>query len=519
MTKEETLKSKIGLTSFDFNSNIAVTPNSKLKTGIRYVSKYWSQYGAATDEPYTQQSTLIQTAVFVDRAPCGCSENNPDGKPTDFTILQQSSASVLAPFFKFTWSDGSVCEEKFNFYECFGSVCDIFGSFDSPGVSAPGSTFAQCGASFSPDTDKTKKNIAAGVTPGTIKKFCMRASSSNRQIYASDMVCKEATVKFMAKIAGTVTRNSDSKGVKGVGFTWHLKDNTSVNGTADVISDVDGSFDFDVTLDDVVAETVTIMICPEKNSAGVEHQFKFNTVLVECAQTNIQHLAIKPVSFQDVSEFIVSGRVIFDEEQFLPKFPKDLSNPDLEATMSNCRSSNVTVCTYNLEQTGEEREESKICTETDTDGHYELSIVTESQVRISPNYGNHTFALANDLDLPYFDIKGASGDVEDLIFHDTTSTIVKASLFGGKCEKKLGTFKLKIVSTDGCFSYEVFQEGKSHDYTLPSLDYNFFIQQVDSNVGKTISGDAVLAFFDNTKKKSKFFTAKTIPYFFVNAQN
>ena len=228
----------------------------------------------------------------------------------------------------------------------------------------------------------------------------------------------------MAKITGQVATPS-SRGVAGIAFRWYFEGDEAGSQYAASESSADGSFSFSISHSTLSETNVNVMVCPEKTSTGIDHEFQFQLEDMICAKISVDHLVVENVAFTDTSEFLVTGQVAFPSSTYM-------------TSSNSCGSSGVEVCAESASDSFSAPPPPPVCCTTDSAGFYSLSLAHGSSVNIRPSLNNHTFS-ANEI---Y--IATVESAIEGQDFVDTTVVQLAVSLHGGKCENYLGAFKVRV---------------------------------------------------------------------------
>jgi hypothetical protein len=400
---------------------------------------------------------------------CGC-EQDSDGAALNFDVVQIATESSV--YFKFVWTDGSLCEAKYVFSRSTSSGDTSIGEYDS--LNALDTSRANCGLFYDPETPSTTDPITDDA-PGSERTYCIEPLGYG---YTGDRVCKTATVMWFTKLSGSVT-TPGGRGVKGVSFRWYFKDTPSISGTWSG-SGADGSFDIAVTHPSYSEDTTALMLCPEKVSTGIMHEFEFNAKEVECAELTVHHLGVKNVAFTDTSEFLVTGHIKFPASEYIA---------------ANCGSENVEVCATSAPSDSAPSAQ-PVCAPTDGEGYYELSLAHGSSVYIRPTLNNHTFESVSSGDEEiYIDSVESAIDLQDFV--DKTVVNIKTTLSGGSCGNYVGEYNFRIAAVNGCYTREVWERGsltRDSFVVAPALDFDVTLLQVDAVTG--LSGEEIRDYMD-----------------------
>lgn len=122
---------------------------------------------------------------------CGCTVDNPSGKPTSFRAFQTTED------FRFAWIDESYCEEGYNFYRN-GEAINVE-------YTRKGDCFERHITTASGDvlTPESQLNVNTALT------YCIAAigaasSADPDTLYTSERACVNVTVAFVAELSGRV---------------------------------------------------------------------------------------------------------------------------------------------------------------------------------------------------------------------------------------------------------------------------------------------------------------------------
>jgi len=462
------------------NSGVFPTAGSPWSCSVSFSSTYkHSENPSRADDDTVKISVASPvTDITVENAPCGCNPDDDNGAAINFQVVQVSTDTMV--YFKFLWTDGSTCDRAFVFYrqESGGSLTHI-GTHES--LNKYDSSRPQCGAFYDPESDQTTDPITDD-TPGSARTYCVEAVGYE---YTGPRVCETVNVLWMAKVQGNV-QTSTGRGVDGVSFRWHFQDDPSVGGFVEDATGADGSFSFSITHETLTETSTVVMVCPEKTSAGVAHEFQFNGETFDCAPLTAHHLGVKNVIFKDISEFTVEGNVYFPASAYIA---------------SQCGSAGVTVCARSApDPLNSSPPPPPVCEQSDAAGAYSLSLAHGSEVYISSSLNNHTFTTFEDGSKAEIHISSLVQSITEQDFIDTTTVSVGISLHGGRCKIFLGTFKVEVNSLNSCFSREVWQDVDQVRElvldNLPALDYEINLLQVNAISGG-VSGDEIKNYMDS----------------------
>jgi hypothetical protein len=119
-------------------------------------------------------------------------------------------------------------------------------------------------------------------------------------------------------------------------------------------------------------------------------------------------------------------------------------------------------------------------TYTNADGEFTVSLEPGSTANLSVVYQGHTV-------FPFsYEVRNVQTPKAGILFVDKTLRSISGVMAGGKCKKStiptLGTAKIQLTSTDGCFSKEITLQstditGAYQFANIPPLEYNVFIIQ------------------------------------------
>lgn len=401
------------------------------------------------DETHNDKYSPYYSAEGVTRTTCGCSSDNPTGRPSELSVEQQVGGNL-----QFKWRDHSYCETQFSVQR----DSDIVESFQVVAVD-------DCGEFFEPlrTVDISNPRLA----PGVSYDFCLFAAGLEG--YRSSLECEQIEIAFESTVRVSVSTEQNTP-VPTTSVTLTLPGGTY---SETKHTDQYGEVEFSVFARGYTSENLQASISVSKRTGDHVHEFSCgsgpcnggdNTQLVE-----IEHLDFigQAVAFIDTSAFKVSGMVVMD------------GTAQYTETERPCPVHGVEVCATSI---AEGRE--ILCVTTEVDGSYELAIANGLQISLSAELANHTLALpamANSM------VVTSPVDVDDIV--DSTRTTMSLEVFGGECRRYIGRATVAFKGLDCTeFEREVTLSGRLDSIDIPSLAYDVVFRRIEDIEGANVNG-------------------------------
>lgn len=492
--------------------------NGVIDSGVAGVSKILvldalspgTQYKMEIQTPDIYYSSIITTKCY-----CQIINGDDTGIPTNAYATQTNG------YVTFIFTDNSRCESAYSFARTSippnGTVIQSAIAF-----TADYYYFSQQVCTLDPYIPglQAADNLRlSNLNVGQTYYYLIRASAQ-QSWRISNPVIIPFTIQWQASINGKVSISTGSGGlpIEGVLVEYQLFNangttlitsacTNPVNGWCQTTTASSGRFQITFSIVDASLnnfDEFPVQLRFAKSTDGIDHTFLCSEGTRDCSAkimngTTIGNDTSVAIVHLQHLEFGASMDVV-DDTTIPFRGTVTVAGTDATGTGLGCPLVGVKVCLYDHTIRNQYSTDNSICTETDSDGEYELPAVIGTIVSPYVTFRNHTFAPYDPSQQVIFDtgieVK-ADGIYEGYNLQDTTLANVTIEVAGGLCDRTLGKTTI-LMTMQGCSSWpgQMLQQDSFRQY------YQVIAQVVDFQVysiSSPIDGSSRQVFVDALK--------------------